>query len=178
MFTSVHFSGVKFLGLKVYIQHLYIPSSCFPNQLSISPYNVWKSSSISLPLLATASFSLLPPPPINYSRVLVVSHYWFNLHFSIMLNTFLHVCSTFRNPLLWNFYMSFVHFSVLSIQFSSVSQSCPTLWDPMNCSMPGLPVHHQLLESTQTHVHPVSDAIQPSHPLSSPSPPASNPFQH
>ena len=63
-------------------------------------------------------------------------------------------------------------------QFSSVTQSCPTLCDPMNCSTPGLPVHHQLPEFTQTHVHPVSDAIQPSHPLSSPSPPAPNPSQH
>ena len=58
------------------------------------------------------------------------------------------------------------------VQFSSVAQSCPTLCDPMNCSTPGLPVHHQLPEFTQTHVHWVSDAIQPSHPLSSPSPPA------
>ena len=65
-----------------------------------------------------------------------------------------------------------------SIQFSSVTQSCQTLCDPMNCSMPGLPVHHQLLEFTQTHVHWVGDAIQPSHPLSSPSPPAPNPSQH
>ena len=64
------------------------------------------------------------------------------------------------------------------IQFSSVAQSCLTLRDPMNCSTPGLPVHHQLLEFTQTHVHWVSDAIQPSHPLSSPSSPAPNPSQH
>ena len=62
-------------------------------------------------------------------------------------------------------------------QFSSVAQ-CPTLWDPTNRSTPGLPVHHQLPESTQTHVHRVGDAIQPSHPLSSPSPPAPNPSQH
>ena len=62
------------------------------------------------------------------------------------------------------------------VQFSSVTQSCPTLWDPMNRSMPGLPVHHQLPEFTQTHVHRVIDAIQPSHPLSSPSP-APNPSQ-
>ena len=61
---------------------------------------------------------------------------------------------------------------------SSVAQSCPTLCDPMNHSTPGLPVHHQLPESTQTHVHCVSDAIQPSHPLSSPSPPALNLSQH
>ena len=64
-----------------------------------------------------------------------------------------------------------------SVQFSSIAQSCPTLCDPMNCSRPGLPVHHQLLEFTQTYVHQVSDAIQPSHPLSSPSP-APNPSQH
>ena len=57
-----------------------------------------------------------------------------------------------------------------SVQFSSVAQSCPTLCDPMNCSTPGLPVHHQLPEFTQTHVHWVSDAIQPSHPLLSPFP--------
>ena len=60
----------------------------------------------------------------------------------------------------------------ISVQFSLVTQSCPTLCDPMNRSTPGLPVHHQLPEFTQTHVHRVSDAIQPSHPLSSPSPPA------
>ena len=65
-----------------------------------------------------------------------------------------------------------------SVQFSSVTQSCPTLRDTMNRSTPGLPVHHQLTEFTQTHVHRVSDAIQPSHPLSSPSPPAPNPSQH
>ena len=68
--------------------------------------------------------------------------------------------------------------SVSSVQFSSVAQLCPTLFDPMNRSTPGLPVHHQLPEFTQTHVLRVSDAIQPSHPLSSPSPPAPNPSQH
>ena len=65
-----------------------------------------------------------------------------------------------------------------TVQFSSVTQSCLTLCDPMNCSTPGLPVHHQFLEFTQTHVQWVSDAIQPSHPLSSPSSPALNPSQH
>ena len=64
------------------------------------------------------------------------------------------------------------------IQFRSVAQSCPTLCDPINHSTPGLPVHQQLLEFTQTHVHQVGDAIQTSHPLSSPSPPAHNPSQH
>ena len=63
----------------------------------------------------------------------------------------------------------------VSQSISSVAQSCPTLYDPMNHSTPGLPVHHQLPELTQTHVHRVGDAIQPSHPLSSPSPPAPNP---
>ena len=79
------------------------------------------------------------------------------------------------------FAQSFILWVVLtvpSVQFSSVAQSCPTLCDPMNCSTPGLPVHHHLLEFTQIHVHRVGDAIQPSHPLSSPSPPAPNPSQH
>ena len=62
--------------------------------------------------------------------------------------------------------------SLLSVQFSSVAQSCLTLCNPMNCSTPGLPIHHQLPEFTQTHVHRVRDGIQPSHPLLSPSPPA------
>ena len=68
-------------------------------------------------------------------------------------------------------------YCIRSDQIRSVAQLCPTLCDPMNCSTPGLPVHHQLTEFTQTHVHRVSDAIQPSHPLSSPSPPAPNPSQ-
>ena len=67
---------------------------------------------------------------------------------------------------------------VCDVQFSSVTQLCSTLCDPMDCSMPGLPVHHQLLEFTQTHVHRVGDSIQPSHPLSYPSPPALNLSQH
>ena len=68
--------------------------------------------------------------------------------------------------------------NIRSDQIRSVAQSCPTLCDPMNRSMPGLPVHHQLPEFTETQVHWVSDAIQPPHPLSSPSPPALNPSQH
>ena len=68
--------------------------------------------------------------------------------------------------------------SVGQYQFSPVAQACPTLCNPMNRSISGLPVHHQLVEFTQTHVHRVSDAIQPSHPLLSPSPPAPNPSQH
>ena len=68
--------------------------------------------------------------------------------------------------------------TISSVQFSSVTQSRPTLCNTMNRITPGLPVHHQLPELTQTHVHQVGDAIQPSHPLSSPSPPALNPSQH
>ena len=67
---------------------------------------------------------------------------------------------------------------LVEVQFSSVAQSCLTLCDPMYCSTPGFPVHHQLPELTQTHVHRVSDAIQPSHPLSSPSPLVFNLSQH
>ena len=67
---------------------------------------------------------------------------------------------------------------MLSVQFSSVAQSCPTLCDPTNRSTPGLPVHDQLPEFTQTHIHRVCDAIQPSHPGLSPSPPAPNASQH
>ena len=65
-----------------------------------------------------------------------------------------------------------------SIEFSSVAQSCPILWDPMACSTPGFPVNHQLVGFTQTHVHRVGDATQPSHPMSSPSPPAFSLSQH
>ena len=85
------------------------------------------------------------------------------LYFSL---SFLYVRDAYQNP--FNF----------TFQFSSVTLSCPTLCDPMNCSTPGLPVHHHLLESTQTHVNWVADAVQQSHPLSSPSPPAPSPSQH
>ena len=76
--------------------------------------------------------------------------------------------------------MSVLYQVYVTVEFSSVAQSCPTLCDPMDCSTPGFPVHHQLPELTQTRVHHdgVSDAIQPSHPLSSPSPPTFNLAQH
>ena len=76
------------------------------------------------------------------------------------------------------FFEGYLGVEFSSVQFSSVAQSCPTLRDPMNRSTPGLPVHHHLPEFIQTQVHQVSDAIQPSHPLSSPSPPAPNPSHH
>ena len=83
------------------------------------------------------------------------------------------ICAFKKYPHLHNFLVA-----VFLLQFSSVAQSCPTLCDPMNCSTPGLPVHHQLPESTQTHVYRVGDAIQPTYPLSSPSPPALNLSKH
>ena len=97
------------------------------------------------------------------------------------------LCLTLRDPMDWGAYqarvlewgaIAFSENLSLSDQIRSVAQSCPTLCDPMNLSTPGLLVHHQLSEFTQTHIHWVSDAIQPSHPLSSPSPPAPNPSQH
>ena len=94
---------------------------------------------------------------------------FFFLSFSVWVN---HVrCEQIHVPEGWGVLLC-------SVQFSSVAQSCPTLCDPMNHSTPGLPVYHQPLEFTQTHVHRVSDAIQPSQPLSSLSPPAPNPSQH
>ena len=93
--------------------------------------------------------------------------YFSGTHCSLLYFIFLHcTCNLLLICL-------FVYF-----QCSSVAQSCPTLCDLMNHSTPGLPVHHQLLEFTQTHVYQVGDAIQPSHPLSSPFPPAPNPSQH
>ena len=98
---------------------------------------------------------------------------------------YVHLKSIFRQLLIFfflklkpsslNFFLRTV---LLLSQFSSVAQSCLTICDPMDRSTPGLPVHHQLPEFTQTHVHQVRDAIQPSHPGSSPSPPAPNPSQH
>ena len=85
---------------------------------------------------------------------------------SIVLWKLLHCC----------LFLAYCH--IRSVQFSSFAQSCPALCNPMNCSTPGLPDHHQLPQFTQTHAHWVSDAIQPSHHLLSPSPPAPNPSQH
>ena len=85
------------------------------------------------------------------------------------------LCSLFFTALLA---VTCRYFFNYPFQFSSVAQSCPSLCDPMDCSTLGFPVHHQLPELAQTHVHGVSDAIQPSHSLSSPSPPAFNLSQH
>ena len=107
------------------------------------------------------------------------AHLLYNLHNKKTLNPFLknhhwYIWVFFECPHLFSSY----HWMQWNLFFSSVSQSCPTLCDPINCSTPGLPVHHQLPESIQTHVHWVGDAIQPDHPLSSPSSPALNLSQH
>ena len=98
-----------------------------------------------------------------------------SLNFSVWFSSKVHFCcgSTHHLGHLFSFFLA-----INSVQFSSVAQSCLTLCDSVNHSTPGLPVHHQLLEFTQTHVHQVGDAIQPSNPLSSPSLPAPNLSQH
>ena len=101
------------------------------------------------------------------------------LKFLIVMVTTSLVAQMVENlPSMWEIWVQSLGFEDPLVQFSSVTQSCPTLCDPMNHSMPGLLVHHKLPEFTQTHVHWVGDAIQPSHPLSSPFPLAPNPSQH
>ena len=99
-----------------------------------------------------------------------------------VLNVKIHVQPTYVHMYAHTYIYSYAGYINVAVymkrQFSLVTQSCLTLCDPMNRSTPGLPVHHQLPEFTQTRFHRVRDAIQPSHPLSSPSPPAPNPSQH
>ena len=109
---------------------------------------------------------------------LSVSYYCLSFYLGLYLGfTFVYAVRQYSNFILMTISLKTCTLFFI-VQFSSVVQSCPTLCDPMNHSTPGLPVHHQLPEFTQTHVHRVCDAIQPSHPLSSPSPPAPNPSQH
>ena len=136
----------------------------FTLQYSDSLKVVW--SKVSLPDLYGRKAVRCPSKPCTCSHFAVIIleidyHFNRNLFFSLKY--------------LW---CTILYVTSVQYQIRSVAQSCPTLCNPMNRSMPGLPVHHQLPEFTQTHVHRVSDAIQPSHPLSSPSPPASNPSQH
>ena len=119
-------------------------------------------------LLAWKYSQISPVRMISSSQIYILSKYLTSFFFQILV-----FMSHFPLPL-FKFFKS----KIRSDQIRSVAQSCPTLCDPMNPSTPRLPVHHQLPEFTQTHVHRVSDAIQPSHPLSSPSPPAPNPSQH
>ena len=115
----------------------------------------------------------------DWATSLECFQYCENYEFSDWISTWC-IGTGFNFPVGHSFSVSFTgeQCHTMLSQFSSVAQSCPTLCDPMNRSTPGLPVHHQLPEFTQTHIHGVSDAIQPSHALSSPSPPAPNPTQH
>ena len=138
--------------------------------MCLAPYGIFLYKKLKLFALLVQAFSLwllslLPPSSKVYScfRVLVFLYFrmWRTVWWLSMKMLISHIGHCFS-----------------SVQFISTAQSCPILWNPMNCSTPGFPVHHQLLEFTQTHVHIVSDAIQQSHPLSSPFPPAPNPSQH
>ena len=135
-----------------------------------SAHQVSLSFTISLSLLRLVSIgSAMPSNHLILLRLLLLLPSIFCSIRIFSNQSALHI----RWPKYWSF-----SFSISSVQFSSVTQSCPILCDPMNHSMPGLPVYHQLLEFTPTHVHRVGDAIQPSHPLLSPSPPAFNLSQH
>ena len=141
---------------------------------------VWNS--LNVLISDSQSFPLPPPLPLGNHKSDSIS---VSL---VLLCRYVHLCHILDSMCKWyHMYLSFSFWltslrmiisAANGIQFSSVAQLCPSLCDPMDCSTPGLPVHHQLQESTETHVHRVSDAIQPSHPLSYPSPPAPNPSQH
>ena len=136
-----------------------------------SAFRIWNSSSgIPSPPLALFVVMLSKAHLTSHSRMSgsrsVITPLWLSESWrSFLYRSSVYSCHLFL-------------ISYASVQFSSVAQLCPTLCNPMNHSTPGLPVHHQLPEFTQTHVHWVADAIQPSHPLSSPSPPAPNPSEH
>ena len=122
------------------------------------------------------------PTSLNYSNTHVFTDVVFFIPIFLLL-TKRHSSQLWKYQLsLWSPQACFLQSASICLHLSdkirSVAQLCLTLCDPMNRSTPGLPVHHQLPEFTQAHVHRVSDTIQPSHPLSSPSPPAPNPSQH
>ena len=110
-----------------------------------------------------------------YKQIFLIKYNWLGFQYTRLYV----ICQMFKS---W-FHLKTIQknvsiYEIDLVQFSSVAQLCPTLYNPMNHSTPGLPVHHQLPEFTQTHVHWVSDAIQSSHPPSSPSPPALSLSQH
>ena len=115
--------------------------------------------------------------PSYHTNYIFVHHGLCRFAFALFM---CHFNQTTKGKYIYIFYLPHLrnYNSNNSYHFSSVAQLCPTLCDPMNRSTPGLPVHHQLPEFTQTHVHRVGDASQPSQPLSSPSPPAPTPSQH
>ena len=149
---------------------LYFITSCITYHPPSNHHQTFCGSMIS-PLCSNAHFSLL--------GLLLPHHQLFPFEVSchLLWGTYSNLCSVLHlDPSYTKTHTTTIR--IHTVQFNSVTQSCLTLCDPMNCKTPGLPVHHQLLEFTQTHAHQVNDAIQPSHPLSSPSPPAPNPSHH
>ena len=146
---------------------IFTVSSWVLSLLLLPIYRYW-------PRIYTYSFSSFP----NISLKAVIHSSSYLYHHTQKIS------GTFKECLLWDRYFAYIisfnfhNKQWISVQFSSVAQSCPTLCDPMNRIMPGPPVHHQLPELTQTQPHLVGDAIQASYPLLSPSPPAPNPSQH
>ena len=138
----------------------------------------WRTFSIGIfnDKKSATSFPRSVPKGLKHSTT---RSYFMHIHSSIILNDqrSTQLKCPFKIPRYWKTFLMYTVDYYTTIQFSSVAQSCPTLCDPMDCSTPSLPVYHQLLELIQTHVHQVDDAIQLSHPLSSPSP-AFNLFQH
>ena len=143
-----------------------------PNTGNLEPYNLMK-----LVVLGFEPTWNLLPLPLSFQ----IYPFW-----NVIVHPLSHHCileeytwsHRFKVKDQFAYRWSYLKFHLYMIQFNSVARSCTTLCDYMNRSTPGLPVHHQLPESTQTHVHWVGDAIQPSHPLLSPSPPSLNPSQH
>ena len=160
---------VVFCQTSTWINHRY---TYIPSLLNLLPI------SLPIPPLLVDTEPLFEFPE-SYGKFLLAIYFTYG---NVSFHGTLSIHLTLSSPLpvsISLFFMSVSSFS--SVQFSSVAQSCPTLCDPMNRSTPGLPVHHQLPEFTQTHVHQFSNAIQPSHPLSSLSPPATpppHPSQH
>ena len=143
---------------------LRIPKDCSPPGSSV--YGIFQSRILAWLAISYSKGSSQPRDPTCVFCVFCVS---------CIGRQILYNWATWEDPQ-WTWLH--VNLKTSSVQFSSAAQSCPTLCNPMNCSTSGFPVHHQHLEFTRTHVHRIGDAIQRSHPLSSPSPPAPTPFQH
>ena len=136
----------------------------------------WRKERLPTPVFWPREFHIVYGIPKSWTWL---SNFHFHIYIHAFLLVRLLVSVIFKiavNSYILGINMALIYYR--SDQIRSVAQSCSTLCDPMNHSTPGLPVPHQLPEFTQTHVHRVNDAIQPSHPLSSPSPPAPNPSQH
>ena len=146
------------------------------NQI-LSAYQEFSKSDVESVSGALDPRGLESPGPIFKALILSLVSFFQTVRQPLLIPTCCTGCSNWKEVAVSNFYQFSSVAQLFKMAISS-AQSCPTLWDPMNCSTPGLPIHHQLPESTQTHVYRVSDAIQPSHPLSSPSPLAFNLSQH